>query len=67
MPLLKKLLWLGRSRVVVLPAGWLSYYEEKLGHPIEDVLLTLKDDNIIIVIDHSKYSGKNTLRREICA
>ena len=54
MPLLKKLIKLGSSRAVVIPSGWLDYYEQNLGHTIENVLMTVKGNNIIITIDEKE-------------
>jgi len=61
MPLIRKLFKLGKSsRAVVIPSGWLKYYERKMGHKIESVLITVKGDNIIIAIDNTKDSTKET-------
>lgn len=40
MPLVKKLIRLGKSRAIIIPAEWLSYYERQ-GLSIESMLLEL--------------------------
>ena len=41
MPLMRKLIRVGNSRAVVIPPGWLRYYEEKAGGPISTILMEL--------------------------
>ena len=41
MPLLRRLIKVGNSRAVVIPPGWLRYYEEKGGEPIRSILMEL--------------------------
>ncbi len=45
MPLIRKLIKVGNSRAVVIPPGWLRYYENKTGQPVEEILMEL--DNVI--------------------
>jgi len=47
MPLMKKLIRVGNSRAVVIPPGWLRYYEEKSGAPIVSILMEL--NNVITI------------------
>jgi len=47
MPLKKKLSSIGNSRAVVIPPGWIRYYEEKAGQPVNNVLMEL--DNVITI------------------
>lgn len=47
MPLMKKLIRVGNSRAVVIPPGWLRYYEEKSGGPILSILMEL--NNVITI------------------
>ena len=57
MPLKRKLITVGDSRAVVIPADWLRYHEEKTGQKIESILLEI--DNIItLAIDDNKLADK---------
>ena len=47
MPSKKRLIRVGNSRAVVIPPGWLRYYEEKAGQPVNNVLMEL--DNVITI------------------
>jgi antitoxin component of MazEF toxin-antitoxin module len=47
MPLTRKLIRVGNSRAVVIPPGWLRYYEEKSGAPIVSILMEL--NNVITI------------------
>ena len=47
MPLMKKLIKVGNSRAVVIPPGWIRYYEEKTGAPIVNILMEL--NNVITI------------------
>jgi len=55
MPLMKKLIRVGNSRAVVIPPGWLRYYEEKSGAPIVSILMEL---NKVITIAVPKGTRK---------
>ena len=52
MPLKRKLIKVGNSKAVVVPADWLRYYEGRTGQPIEDVLLEV--NNVITVAVEDK-------------
>jgi len=39
MPIIRRLIRIGRSRAVVLPKGWLDYYERQEGKKIEAVII----------------------------
>ncbi len=41
MPLVKKLVNVGNSRMVSIPPDWLKYYEDKTGQPVKEVLMEL--------------------------
>ena len=41
MPLKRKLIDVGGSRAVCLPADWLKFHEDKMGHKIENILLEI--------------------------
>ncbi|MEM2281869.1 MAG: hypothetical protein QXZ68_07825 [Candidatus Bathyarchaeia archaeon] len=43
MPLKRKVFKVGTSKVVALPADWLRYCEEKLKHPVLEVLIEVND------------------------
>jgi len=47
MPIEQKVIKVGNSRAVTIPAGWLEYYEKKLGRPITFVLIEL--NNVITI------------------
>jgi len=47
MPLERKLIKVGNSRAVVIPPGWLRYYEERSGEPILSILMEL--NNVITI------------------
>jgi len=44
MPIPRRVIRLGDSRAVTLPAGWLEYYEKKYGRPIEVVFMELNSE-----------------------
>jgi hypothetical protein len=41
MPLVKRLVKVGNSRMVSIPPDWLKFYEDKTGIPVEEVLMEL--------------------------
>ena len=44
MPIIKKLIPAGKtSKAVILPKGWLEYFEQKAGQPITVVALEVDD------------------------
>lgn len=43
MPLKRKIIRVGNSRAVIIPPDWLKYYEEKAGHPIQDMLMEVNN------------------------
>ena len=47
MPLTRKLITVGNSQAVVIPADWINYYEKKMGHPIQTLLMEV--NNVIII------------------
>ena len=49
MPLLRKLVKVGNSRMVTIPPDWLEYYEQLSGEPIEEVLMELNGEIRIYV------------------
>ena len=52
MPLKRRLIDVGNSRAVCLPADWLKYFEDKQGHKVKNVLLEV-GTAITITIDDS--------------
>lgn len=60
MPIKKKLIKLGNSRVVVIPQDWLKYYEEKQGIEVQDVLMEL--NNVITIA--VEIEGENLAAEE---
>ncbi len=55
MPLKRKLIKVGDSRAVILPADWLRYYEGKTGREIENVLLEV-NNVITLTVEGTKPS-----------
>ncbi len=49
MPLVKKLVKVGNSRMVSIPPDWLKFYEDKTGVPIEELLMELNGEIKIYV------------------
>jgi len=47
MPLKRKLIKVGNSRAVIIPAGWLQYYQDKTGKIITEVYMEV--NNVITV------------------
>jgi len=39
MPIIRKLIRIGRSRAITLPKGWLDYYEQQEGKKVEAVAI----------------------------
>lgn len=58
MPLLRKLVKVGNSRMVTIPPDWIEYYAKLLGHPIEEVLMELNGE-ITIYIQPAKIESQN--------
>jgi hypothetical protein len=54
MPLERRLIKVGDSRAVILPADWLKYYESKLGRPIETLLMEINDTITIRVEENGE-------------
>ena len=52
MPLKKKLIKVGNSRMVAIPPAWLKYYEEESGQTIVDILMEV--DNVITIRPYSE-------------
>lgn len=53
MPLKRRLIKVGNSRAVILPADWLKYYEDKAGQPIEVILMEL-NEVITLAVEETK-------------
>ena len=53
MPIKKRLIKVGDSRAVTIPPGWLKYYEDEFGEPIEEVLMEL-NNVITLAVVHPK-------------
>jgi len=53
MPLKRRLINVGDSRAVVIPADWLKYHEDKTGKKIENILLEI-DNVITLAVDDSQ-------------
>ena len=51
MPMKRKLIRVGDSRAVVIPAEWLRYHEDKTGVTIEDVYIEVNGAVTIRVVD----------------
>jgi len=51
MPLKRRIMKVGTSRVVALPSDWLDWLEEKLGKKVEEVLLEVNDCIKIMPVD----------------
>jgi len=58
MPLVKRLLKIGNSRMVVLPASWLRYHEEETGRPIEELLMQVNGEITLRVRGKRRSSKK---------
>jgi hypothetical protein len=56
MPLKRKLIDVGHSRAVVIPAEWLKEKEDRTGKTIEHILLEI--NNVITIAVEEKESGK---------
>jgi len=57
MPLERKLIKIGNSRAVIIPPGWLRYYEQKSGEPVVSILMEL-NNVITIAIPEGKRKRK---------
>jgi len=57
MPLERKLIKVGNSRAVIIPPGWLRYYEQKSGEPVVSILMEL-NNVITIAIPEGKRKRK---------
>jgi len=56
LPLIRKIIKVGNSRAIVIPASWLRYHEDKQGK-ITEILMEL--DNIItLAVEESSESKK---------
>ena len=47
MPLLQRIIKIGNSRAMVLPASWLEFYERKTGAPITQIEIEVNDAMIV--------------------
>lgn len=55
MPLKQRLIRVGNSRAVIIPANWLRYHEDKTGKEIEDVLLEV-NEVVTVAVGETKPS-----------
>jgi len=62
MPLERKLIKVGNSRAVVIPPGWLRYYEKRSGEPIVSILMEL--NNVITIAIPMGKRKRNTVCNE---
>jgi len=58
LPLLRKIVKIGNSRCVSLPATWLEYYEKELGKEIKNVAMVIKGRFITISPYFEKEVGE---------
>lgn len=58
MPLKRRLINVGDSRAVVIPADWLKYHEEKTGIKIENIYLEINNVITIAVDDKEQPPHK---------
>ncbi len=49
MPIIRRLVKVGNSRMVTIPPDWLEYYERQSGHPVEEVLMELNGEITIYI------------------
>ncbi len=64
MPLKRKLITVGNSRAVVIPADWITYYEEQFGQQITEV--SMEVNNVItIAVSPSKQPKKQDNKDKI--
>ncbi len=49
MPIIRKLVKVGNSRMVTIPPDWLAYYERQTGQPVEEVLMELNGQITIYI------------------
>ncbi|RLI00203.1 hypothetical protein DRO19_00090 [Candidatus Bathyarchaeota archaeon] len=48
MPIIRKIIQVGTSKAIVLPKGWLDWIQRMTGSPPKEVLMTIKDETIIV-------------------
>ena len=48
MPIIRKIIQVGSSKAIVLPKGWLDWIQRMTGSPPKEVLMTIKDETIIV-------------------
>jgi antitoxin component of MazEF toxin-antitoxin module len=48
MPLIRKVVQLGKGRAIILPSQWLQWVESESGEPLREVLLEI-DNNIVVI------------------
>ena len=56
MPLLKKLIKIGNSRAVIIPASWLKYHEDRQGKVVE-ILMEL-NNVITLAVEDDPHKDK---------
>lgn len=49
MPIIRKLVKVGNSRMVTIPPDWLEFYERETGQPVEEVLMELNNEITIYI------------------
>jgi len=62
MPIPRRIIKLGDSRAVTIPAGWLEYYERKYGKSIEVLLMELNNEITLSVEPPPEASEEEAAR-----
>ena len=55
MPIIRKVVDVGRSRAVTIPKTWLEFFERELGHPIKFV--SVEVDRELKILPYSPVKG----------
>ena len=58
MPLKRKLIKVGDSRAVTIPADWLKYHEDKTGQQVVEVLLEVNNIITLAIEEPKKLKNK---------
>jgi len=48
MPLIRRVVQVGRAKAIILPSQWLQWVESESGEPLREVLLEI-DSNIVVI------------------
>lgn len=64
MPIIRKVIDVGRSKAVTIPKTWLDYFEKELGYPIERVAVEVDRQLTIVPYTPEKHDEAGLKKKE---